>query len=307
MKRKICLFLIAALALSVLVTGCDKKDTPVTEDSATIGDIEVTDSGITDIEIADGDTTVDTSAVAKAGMSIQDEIADVEARDKQLFDEAQKCESQLDMNMNAGNTFKLWDNELNSLWSRLSDELPADKKEAVLADQREWIKRKDAAVTAAGAEVEGGSMQPCIEFSTAADLTRVRVYYFAGLLAKTRGESFVISSDIQTELDALDPDVEAVFASFAGTYVTDSGDSVVILPFDQTDLMADNFTSTPKWVLMISHGAIYTDLDVESYTPSSITFKQSSGYAVLTETIAGGISIGFGVSPDNLDTTIDAY
>ena len=48
-------------------------------------------------------------------------------------------------------------------------------------NQKEWIKNKEAAVKDAGADFEGGSMQPMIENSTAADWTKKRVEY---LMAK---------------------------------------------------------------------------------------------------------------------------
>ena len=42
-------------------------------------------------------------------------------------------------------------------------------------EQQKWIKDKEAAMKAAGADFEGGTMQPMIEYSTGAKLTRERV------------------------------------------------------------------------------------------------------------------------------------
>ena len=49
--------------------------------------------------------------------------------------------------------------------------------EAIRDDELEWIKEKEEAVTAAGAEFEGGSMQPMAESRKAASITRERVEY----------------------------------------------------------------------------------------------------------------------------------
>jgi len=51
-----------------------------------------------------------------------------------------------------------------------------DKYQEILAEQREWIATKEAEVKAAGAEYEGGSMQPMVMNMKAAELTKARVY-----------------------------------------------------------------------------------------------------------------------------------
>lgn len=51
--------------------------------------------------------------------------------------------NQQEMNQITGEWYQLWDNELNSLWDRLSNELDADTKAKVLEEQREWIRRKE--------------------------------------------------------------------------------------------------------------------------------------------------------------------
>ena len=47
------------------------------------------------------------------------------------------------MNQLTAQWYWLWDDELNSLWSRLSEELDAETKAKVLDEQRAWIKRKE--------------------------------------------------------------------------------------------------------------------------------------------------------------------
>ena len=43
------------------------------------------------------------------------------------------------------------------------------------AEQQKWIKNKEASMKEAGADFEGGTMQPMIEYGTGAKLTRERV------------------------------------------------------------------------------------------------------------------------------------
>jgi len=133
--------------------------------------------------------------------SIQDEIARIEEQSREHNDIDSSNMSQMEMNIHSGEWYQLWDEELNSLWSRLSDELDPETKAKVLEEQRAWIKRKEENVKAAGAEALGGSLQPLLESDMAARMTRARVYVLAGYLAEVRNEEFIISPEIQESLD----------------------------------------------------------------------------------------------------------
>ena len=54
--------------------------------------------------------------------------------------------------------------------------------EALTAEQLNWIAEKEAAVQAAGAEVDGGSMYPMVVNGEAAKWTKERVYLLAEYL-----------------------------------------------------------------------------------------------------------------------------
>ena len=99
--------------------------------------------------------------------SIQDEIARVEEMSREHCDIDSSYMGQQQMNAHSAEWYKLWDDELNSLWSRLSDELDTETKAKVLTEQRAWIKRKEGNATAAGLEAFGGSLQPLLESETA--------------------------------------------------------------------------------------------------------------------------------------------
>lgn len=90
--------------------------------------------------------------------------------------------SQAELNEKAAELYNLWDDRLNDLWSVLKRTLDEETMAALTVEEREWIAEKERAVTEAGAEVEGGSMQPMVMSGKGAYLTRERVYELLELL-----------------------------------------------------------------------------------------------------------------------------
>lgn len=84
--------------------------------------------------------------------------------------------TQTEYNEKTGQLYQMWDSDLNAVWRELKVILDAESFEEALSEQREWIATKEAEVKAAGAEVEGGSMQPMVMNMKAAELTKIRVY-----------------------------------------------------------------------------------------------------------------------------------
>lgn len=84
--------------------------------------------------------------------------------------------TQADMNLAAQDRYRIWDDVLNGLWAVLKEVLPKEEMDRLTREELDWIKEKEAAVQAAGAEVEGGSIYPAVVNGTAAQLTRERVY-----------------------------------------------------------------------------------------------------------------------------------
>ncbi|HCT91269.1 MAG TPA: hypothetical protein DF613_07810 [Lachnospiraceae bacterium] len=72
--------------------------------------------------------------------------------------------------------YELWDSALNTLWDTLKQTLDAETMNTLTAEQKDWITKKESEVEKSGAEFEGGSMQPMIQNSTAAEMTKDRVY-----------------------------------------------------------------------------------------------------------------------------------
>lgn len=75
-----------------------------------------------------------------------------------------------------------WDYALNCIWDTLQKTLDEDEMNALIIEEREWIAMKELAVKEAGAEVEGGSMQPMVMNLKAAELTKEKVYELIELL-----------------------------------------------------------------------------------------------------------------------------
>lgn len=90
--------------------------------------------------------------------------------------------TQTEYNEKTQQLYELWDIALNTLWSSLKQTLDEETMTSLLAKQREWIAEKEQAVAEAGAEYEGGSMQPMVMNQKAAEITQNRVYELMELL-----------------------------------------------------------------------------------------------------------------------------
>ncbi len=84
--------------------------------------------------------------------------------------------TQTEYNFKARDLYDMWDADLNTIWSDLKLVLDEKTMEQLLNEQREWIKWKEEEVEKAGADYEGGSMQPMVMHLKAAELTKARVY-----------------------------------------------------------------------------------------------------------------------------------
>lgn len=107
------------------------------------------------------------------------EISFAEEQDKEVEKKQKEATTQMEMNETAREWYQLWNDTLNVVWKLLEANLSEAEMEALRKEERAWIASKDAQVQAAGQENEGGSIQPLIEFTTAAELTRARVYELA--------------------------------------------------------------------------------------------------------------------------------
>ena len=57
--------------------------------------------------------------------------------------------------------YRLWDDELNSIWGRLKTTLPADTMEQLTDEEVAWIGEKEASMAAAGVSSKAGVRSLC--------------------------------------------------------------------------------------------------------------------------------------------------
>lgn len=144
-------------------------------------------------ELSDGDIPVypdlqrpdsgdqDSSALQQSAIDL--ELTELVEKASEIEEQIQDgLLSQQELNQLSRELYTLWDDELNSLWRRIKEILPKEEMDQLTAEELQWIDDKESEVAKAGAEFEGGSMQPFIENSRAADITRMRVYELADYL-----------------------------------------------------------------------------------------------------------------------------
>ena len=120
--------------------------------------------------------------VTEETSDIDAELAETESKAAELQGRIDSALTQEDINILSGELYRLWDDELNSIWGRLKAILPADTMEQLTDEEIAWIEEKEAAVAAAGREAAGGSMQPMLENLKGSELTKARVYVLAEYL-----------------------------------------------------------------------------------------------------------------------------
>ena len=238
--------------------------------------------------------------------SIQDELAKVEVMSCEYENADWGSMGQQEMNQLTAQWYQLWDDELNSLWRRLSEELDGETKAKVLDEQRAWIKRKEENIRGAGAAAFGGSLQPQLENSTAEEMTRARAYILAGYLADVRNEPFTIPPAIQESIDLADPGLNDVFEKFEGQWIFDE-DRGACVGVERTEACA-YVVEGSNWTVWVTGGDLISDLDVYGYTGNSILFKVAKdGYDAFYELSfnpANSIYFAFGTSLDAMDEVI---
>ena len=84
--------------------------------------------------------------------------------------------TQTEYNLKTKELYDMWDADLNTVWSDLKKVLSEAEMEELLTKQREWIVWKEEEIQKAGADYEGGSMQPMVMYLKAAELTKIRAY-----------------------------------------------------------------------------------------------------------------------------------
>jgi uncharacterized protein YecT (DUF1311 family) len=311
MKKKLILMI---LALCLVFSGCGAK-TDVQQEN----DIVITESKQTEEDesgsvreeptVAEDDESGSVrkdQTVVDDGESIQDELARIESVSAEYENSDWGSMGQQDMNQLTAEWYQLWDDELNSLWSRLNDTLDDEAMASVRKEQREWLTRKDENIKGAGASVYGGSLQPQLENSVAEEMTRARAYILAGYLADAKGESFAIASDIQASIATVDPDLDEVFEKFEGQWIFDINRGACVGVERTKDCTYG--VEGSEWTVWITGGDLISDLDVYGYTENSIVFHTSESdfesFYRLSFNVDNALIFEYGHSLDAMDDVI---
>ena len=90
--------------------------------------------------------------------------------------------TQTELNTLSVDLYMLWDKELNQLYGYLKEILPKAEMDTLRNEERAWTTDKEKAIKEAGAEYEGGSMQPLAMNMEGAKQTKKRVYVLLSYL-----------------------------------------------------------------------------------------------------------------------------
>ncbi|WP_051656572.1 lysozyme inhibitor LprI family protein [Butyrivibrio sp. AE3004] len=131
--------------------------------------------------------------ISSSASSLQDELQGIEALENRFSEVAQRSETQADMTQTSYWPYAVWDAEINSLWSRLSDTLKGAEKDNLLSEQRNWIAMKEEVVLETlGPREEGGSIYPTLENDLLSNMTKTRSYYLASVLANATDDTITL-------------------------------------------------------------------------------------------------------------------
>lgn len=170
------------------------ENSPAKAEQETNNEIELNDELEVDFTYDySEDIKADIDYVVSSSTSLQKELENVETVIQKYNLLAVEAQSQGEMNVSSKWFYVIWDTELNNLWSRFSNSADQQTKENILADQRNWIDMKEAAVfESIGSSEENGSIYPLLVNSFLEEITRNRAYVLANELAKIKGEPFIM-------------------------------------------------------------------------------------------------------------------
>lgn len=107
-----------------------------------------------------------------------------EADDIELYSQShlETAVTQSEINIETGIVYEKWDALLNEVYQYLKTIMSDSEFKQLQEDEIAWIKEKENAIDAAGAEWEGGSVQPMVRNMTAIQYTEERCYYLISLI-----------------------------------------------------------------------------------------------------------------------------
>lgn len=113
---------------------------------------------------------------ATVAAQVSEMISAAESLDSVYSQNMKEAKTQLEYNTIAESMYQNWDGTLNEVWKLIAADLDDATMEQLRAEERQWIADKDAAVEKEAASAEGGSAYAMIKYTTAAEITKERVY-----------------------------------------------------------------------------------------------------------------------------------
>ncbi|HEY9817556.1 MAG TPA: lysozyme inhibitor LprI family protein [Candidatus Obscuribacterales bacterium] len=89
--------------------------------------------------------------------------------------DCQNAQTQSDMNLCAGETYKLADDDLNRLYQQVLNQLPQSDRPALIEAQEAWLAYRDTNCDFEASLFEGGSIQPLMYYSCLERMTDERI------------------------------------------------------------------------------------------------------------------------------------
>lgn len=131
--------------------------------------------------------------IVSSSENLQEELNGIEAIDYRFEGLRTAAETQAEMTQTSYWSYAVWDMEINSLWSRISETLKGAEKDNLLKEQRQWIAMKEEVILETlGRSEDGGSIYPMLVNELTRDMTRTRSYYLASVLAKAKGDEITL-------------------------------------------------------------------------------------------------------------------
>jgi uncharacterized protein YecT (DUF1311 family) len=101
-------------------------------------------------------------------------VSTAQAQRRRKIDPCANAQSQLEMNICAGNEYKAADATLNQVYKQLMAILDDDEKLQLKEVENTWIKYRDTNCEFVADQYKGGSMRPMVQGYCLADMTKRR-------------------------------------------------------------------------------------------------------------------------------------
>ncbi|MCR4675492.1 MAG: DUF1311 domain-containing protein [Lachnospiraceae bacterium] len=272
MKKRIMIALM--MGLIVMVTGCskdaettsdttDNTEVVETEDESTSEEINEATDASAETEVTseeeeaawmDYSNTIATEVetITSSATTVQDEMSQVETLVEKYDALTDADISQIAMNQASQWPATVWDTELNSLWTRMSESLDDTTKESVETGLTQWkAMKEDAIVCAIGSEKDGGSIYGMSYQQQLADMTRRKVYSLANIYATSKGEEFTMPEASVYAIYVNTEDTSEIYDSLA---ITESyeGSAVANISLYRTTTLTGSVTENGDGLSFVS-------------------------------------------------------